>query len=77
MKYDPIKELNDEQEASLLNPFKVILWSMILGPLGIAIFVKYEIAIDTFAFRHPVVMGVLMISVSVTGLVLIVRKMMW
>lgn len=77
MRYDPIKDLNDEQEAGLLNPFKVILWSMILGPLGIAIFVKYEIAIDTFASRHPVVMGVLMISLSVTGLVLIVRKMMW
>lgn len=77
MKYDPIKELNDENTARLLNPFKILLWGMILAPVGIALVIRYGVAIDSFALRHPVITGLSLIAISVTGLVLMIKKMLW
>ena len=70
-------ELNHENEVALLNPFKILAYSMFLVPAGIALVLKYKVAIDTFAFKHPLFTGVSLIIISVIGMVWIVRKMMW
>lgn len=77
MKYDPIRELNEENQARLLNPFKIIIYVMILGPVSIALVLKYKVAIDTFAFSHPVLVGLSLIAISIIGMVLMVKKMLW
>lgn len=75
--YSPVDELNREQEASLINPFKVLAVSTFLVPAGIATILHYKVAIDTFAMKHPILTGWLLVLSALTGMVLIVRKMMW
>ncbi len=70
-------ELNEENTAALLNPFKVLIWSMFLVPSLIALILSQKVAIDTFAVKHPLLVGLSLIALSLTGLVLLVKKMLW
>ena len=64
MKYDPIKELNDEVERDLITPLLLIPTILLTIILVIAQILKHAEAIDKFAQRHWALIGWLLVIVS-------------
>lgn len=77
MKYDPIKELNDEVERDVITPLLLIPAIFLTIMLVIAQIVKHADAIDKFAHRHWVVIGWLLVIVALSLIIRWAVKNTW
>jgi hypothetical protein len=58
MKYDPIKQLNRENEMRMLKPLvTIVLGVLLVAPFLVAIILSFKDAIDAFSMRHPVILA--------------------
>jgi membrane protein CcdC involved in cytochrome C biogenesis len=57
MRYDPIKELNDEVERDLVKPFVLIPVVIITVVLLLGTVIHFKEEIDAFSMKHPIILA--------------------
>lgn len=77
MKYDPIAELNRENQIRAFKPLWLPLTLLVVIPLAIVALMALGDLLDAFSNDHPILTGWILLGGSVIGLFWMFKNRLW